>query len=123
MDTFGILGFIFGLLGFMAFLSESDLKKRIKRLEDELSQIKGTSYSVSKESLGKIAYGYIGKQVDISFKEDCWDPDVLTYGNTKGKNVIIDADDNWILVEITTPKKVLLRIFRLDSIDGLTAVN
>lgn len=123
MDTFGILGFIFGLLGFMAFLSESDLKKRIKRLEDELSQIKGTSYSVSKESLGKIAYGYIGKQVDISFKEDCWDPDVLTYGNTKGKNVIIDADDNWILVEITTPKRVLLRIFRLDSIDGLTAVN
>ncbi len=59
----------------------------------------------------------------ISFKEDCWDPDVLTYGNTKGKNVIMDADDNWILVEITTPKKVILRIFRLDSIDGLTAVN
>jgi len=123
MDTFGILGFIFGLMGFMAFLSESDLKKRIKRLEDELSQIKGTSFSVSKESLAGIASGYIGKQVKISFKEDCWDPDVLTYGNTKGKNVIMDADDNWILVEITTPKKVILRIFRLDSIDGLTAVN
>jgi hypothetical protein len=123
MDTFGILGFIFGLMGFMAFLSESDLKKRIKRLEDELSQIKGTSFSVSKESLAGIASGYIGKQVIISFKEDCWDPDVLTYGNTKGKNVIMDADDNWILVEITTPKKVILRIFRLDSIDGLTAVN
>lgn len=123
MDTFGILGFIFGLMGFMAFLSESDLKKRIKRLEDELTQIKGTSFSVSKESLAGIASGYIGKQVIISFKEDCWDPDVLTYGNTKGKNVIMDADDNWILVEITTPKKVILRIFRLDSIDGLTAVN
>lgn len=123
MDTFGILGFIFGLMGFMAFLSESDLKKRIKRLEDELTQIKGTSFSVSKESLAGIASGYIGKQVIISFKEDCWDSDVLTYGNTKGKNVIMDADDNWILVEITTPKKVILRIFRLDSIDGLTAVN
>ena len=62
-------------------------------------------------------------RVKISFKEDCWDSDVITYGNTKrGKNVILDADDNWILVEVTTPKNTLQKIFRLDSIDGLTLV-
>lgn len=49
--------------------------------------------------------------------------DVITYGNTKrGKNVILDADDNWILVEVTTSKNTLQKIFRLDSIDGLTLV-
>ena len=47
---------------------------------------------------------------------------MISYGNTKGKSVILDVDENWILVEITTPKKTLQKIFRIDSIDGLTLV-
>ena len=73
-------------------------------------------------SCGELREENIGQQVKISFKEDCWDSDVISYGNTKGKNVILDADENWILVEITTPKKTLQKIFRIDSIDGLTLV-
>ena len=123
METFGYIGFVFGLFGFIAFCSQSGLKKRIKRLEDALAQTKGTSFAISKESLAKIASDYVGQRVKISFKEDCWDSDVITYGNTKrGKNVILDADENWILVEVTTPKNTLQKIFRLDSIDGLTLV-
>lgn len=120
MDALGILGFVFGIMGLLAYCSQSELKKRIKRIEDELAATKGSSYAISKESLCKLASANIGKQVEISFKEDCWDPDVISYGNTKGKNVIMDADNDWIAVEITTPKKVINKIFRIDSIDGLT---
>lgn len=122
MEVFGYLGFVFGLLGVLAFCSQSELKNRIKRIEDELSSTRGTSYSLSKESLARIALEYKGQQVKISFKEDCWDSDVITYGNTKGKNIILDADDSWLLVEITTPKRSVQKLFRLDSIDGLTLV-
>ena len=122
MDGLVYVALIFSLMGMMAFCSQSDLKKRIKRLEDELASTKGSSYALSKESLCKFAKENIGQQVQISFKEDCWDSDVISYGNTKGKNVILDVDENWILVEITTPKKTLQKIFRIDSIDGLTLV-
>ncbi len=122
MDGLVYVALVFGLMGVFAFCSQSDLKKRIKRLEDELASTKGSSYALSKESLAKFAKENIGQQVKISFKEDCWDSDVISYGNTKGKNVILDADENWILVEITTPKKTLQKIFRIDSIDGLTLV-
>jgi hypothetical protein len=37
-------------------------------------------------------------------------------------HIILDADENWILVEITTPRKTVQKLFRLDSIDGLTLV-
>ena len=122
MDGLVYVALVFGLMGVFAFCSQSDLKKRVKRLEDELASTKGSSYALSKESLAKFARENIGQQVKISFKEDCWDSDVISYGNTKGKNVILDADENWILVEITTPKKTLQKIFRIDSIDGLTLV-
>ena len=122
MDGLVYVALVFGLMGVFAFCSQSDLKKRIKRLEDELASTKGSSYALSKESLAKFARENIGQQVKISVKEDCWDSDVISYGNTKGKNVILDADENWILVEITTPKKTLQKIFRIDSIDGLTLV-
>ncbi|MCR5739257.1 MAG: hypothetical protein K6G43_05520 [Lachnospiraceae bacterium] len=123
MDALGILGFVFGIMGVLAYCSQSELKKRIKRIEDELAGVKGSSYAVSRESLFKLASANIGKQVEISFKEDCWDTDVISYGNTRGKNVIMDADHDWIAVEISTPKKKINKIFRIDSIDGLTMVN
>ena len=122
MDGLVYVALVFGLMGVFAFCSQSELKKRIKRLEDELASTKGSSYAISKESLYKFAKENIGQQVKISFKEDCWDSDVISYSNPKGKNVILDADENWILVEITTPKKTLQKIFRIDSIDGLTLV-
>ena len=122
MEALTYLGFVFGLMGFLAFCSQSDLKRRIKRLEHELASTKGSSYAVARESLAKLASQNIGKTVKISFKEDCWDSDVMVYGNTKGKNTILDADDNWILVEISTPKKTIEKLFRIDSIDGITLV-
>ena len=122
MDGLVYVALVFSFMGMMAFCSQSELKKRIKRLEDELASTKGSSYAISKESLYKFAKENIGQQVKISFKEDCWDSDVISYGNTRGKNVILDADENWILVEITTPRKTLQKLFRIDSIDGLTLV-
>ena len=122
MEVLGYMGFVFGLLVFLAFCSLSDIKNRISKIEDELAATKGTSYSLSKESLAKLALDYKNQQVLISFKEDFWDSDVISYGNTKGKNIILDADDNWLLVEITTPKNTVDKLFRLDTIDGVTLV-
>lgn len=123
MEVMGTLGFVFGILGFLAFCSQSSLKSRIKRLEDELSSMKGSSYSLSRESIAGYASQNKGKRVKISFKEDCADTDVIMYGNTKGSNVILDSDDSWILVEITSPKKTVRKLLRIDSIDGLTLIN
>lgn len=120
MEVLGYVGFVLGLFGVFAYCSQSDLKKRIKRLEDELASTKGTSYALSKESLAKFATENIGCKVQISFKEDCWDSDVISYGNAKRGNVILDADKNWILVEVNTPKEAKQKLFRLDSIDGIT---
>lgn len=122
MEVLGYIGFALGIFGFLAFCSQSDMKKRIKRLEAELSSTKGTSYSLSKEALAKLAAEYKNNRVKIEFKEDCWDSDVITYGNTKGKNVILDSDESWILVEITTHKTTLRKLLRLDSIAGLTLI-
>lgn len=123
MEAMGIIGFVFGILGFTAFCSQSSLKSRIKRLEDELSSMKGSSYSLSRESIAGYASQNKGKRVKISFKEDCADTDVIMYGNPKGSNVILDSDDSWILVEITSPKKTVRKLLRIDSIDGLTLIN
>ncbi len=123
MDTFSILGFVFGLMGIAAFCEQPGLKKRIKRLEDELSLMKGSSYCREKESFAKLAAEYTGRRVKISFKEDCADYDVIAYGNAKGRNVILDADESWILVEITASGKKMQKLFRIDSIDALTLVN
>ena len=121
MNTLGILGFVFGVFGLMAYLSISPLKRKIEKLEEALAAMEGTTYHEDRESLLKAAAGYIGKSVEIEFKEDHADTDIGYYGNSKhGSNTILDADRDWILVHTETPKGNMDKLIRMESIQKIT---
>ena len=79
------LAFAFGIFGFMAFLSLSSLKGRVRALENQLRSLQGTDYAAEKASLIEAAKAYIGQPVQLSFKEDEEDGDVLLGGSTWSK--------------------------------------
>lgn len=115
------IGFVFGIFGLMAYLEISGLKKRIGKLEEQLSKMSGTSYAKEKQSLKQIVTSLIGEDVELSFKEDEMDFDVINYGNTKyGKTILLDADEDWIKVRIVTPKEEKIKLIRVSSIARIT---
>ena len=121
MNTLGMLGFILGVFGLMAYLNISPLKRKIEKLESALSAMEGTTYHEDRESLLKAAAGYIGKSVEIDLKEDHKDTDIEYYGNSKyGSNTILDVDRDWILVHTETPKGNMDKLIRMESIQRIT---
>ena len=117
MDYLGILGFIFGIFGLLAYTSMGTLKRRIDNLESALANMKGTSYHDDRDSLLKMAESYMGKEVKIELKEDHEDMDISYYGNSKhGSNTIIEADRDWMLVHVKTPKGEKDKLIRLESV-------
>lgn len=117
------LGFIFGIFGLMAYLEISTLKKRIDDLERQLTKMQGTSYHEDRKALLQVAGSYIGKKVNIDLKEDHEDVDIFNYGNTKhGSNVILDADDEWLLLRIETPKGNKEKLIRMESIERISVI-
>ncbi len=115
------LAFAFGIFGFMAFLQSSEQKRRIDKLENALAALRGTSYHEIRKDLIRAAKSYIGQSVQLSFKEDRMDADVVSYGNTKhGTNTIVDVDDEWMLVHITSPKGNKDKLIRLESIQAIS---
>lgn len=115
------IGFVFGIFGLMAYLEISGLKKRIGKLEEQLSKMSGTSYAKEKQSLKQIVTSSIGDEVELSFKEDETDIDAINYGNTKyGKIILLDADDDWIKVKVVTPKEEKIKLIRVSSITKVT---
>lgn len=121
MEYMGILGFIFGIFGLLAYTSMGPLKRRVEALEEELARTKGTSYHEERSSLVRAAEGYIGKKVDIDLKEDHEDSDIISYGNTKhGSNTIMDVDGGWMLLKIDSPKGSKQKLIRLESVQRIT---
>jgi hypothetical protein len=115
------LGFMFGVFGLMAYFEVSSLKKRVTELERELTAIRGTSYHEDRNALLNVVKSYIGEKVHIDLKEDHEDVDILSYGNTKhGSNTIVDADGEWILVHIESPKGDMDKLIRMESIDRIS---
>ena len=113
--------FVFGILGMMGYLESFSLKKRIKALEEQLAGIEGTDAFDDRRSLLAVIRGYIGKKVEISFKEECEDVDVVMYGNTgHGSNTILDADENWMLVRIEGPKGTKEKLIRMSAVKGVS---
>ena len=120
MEYLGVLGFVFGIFGFFAYLQMSALKKRVMDLERALSKIEGTTYAENARSFAKAMNEYVGKSVIIDFREDYMDSDIISYGNTKhGSNVILDVDEEWMLVRVETPKKTMEKLIRTDSVSGV----
>ena len=119
-----VLGFVFGIFGLMAYLELSQLKKRVKTLEEQLTKVEGTTYAEDRQSLQKIVRSCIGRSVRLEMKEDERDADIMMYGNTKhGSNTILDADDAWMLVEVKGPKQVKRKLIRLESISRIGTEN
>ena len=118
-----VVAFILGVFGISAYLQISGLKNRIAALERELTGIKGTSYHEDRGDLVKMVNECIGKKVNIDLKEDHMDIDIINYGNTKhGSICIVDADHDWRLVHIETPKGNKDKLIRMESIEGLSII-
>ena len=115
--------FIFGIFGLMAYMQVSSLKGRIDEMERQLTQMKGTSYHEDRTALLQAAKNYMNKAVNIDLKEDHEDFDIMNYGNTKhGTNTILDADNEWLLVRIETPKAVKTKLLRMESIERISVI-
>ncbi|MBR3228119.1 MAG: hypothetical protein IKF68_06195 [Erysipelotrichaceae bacterium] len=116
-----VIAFIFGIFGLMAYLEVSSLKGRISDLEEALANLKGSSFHEDRSALFRIISDHIGKKVMIDLKEDQEDVDVIMYGNTKyGSNTIVDADRDWLLVHIETPKGNKDKLIRMQSIERIS---
>ena len=115
--------FIFGIFGLMAYMQVSSLKVRIDEMERQLTQMKGTSYHEDRTALLQAAKTYMNKAVNIDLKEDHGDIDIMNYGNSKhGTNTILDADNEWLLVRIETPKAVKTKLLRMESIERIRVI-
>ena len=115
-----IAAFVFGIFGLMAFVQLSSLQARVKKLESELGRMEGTSFVEERKSLAKAVKEYYGLPVNINFKEDESDVDIVMYGNSKhGHNIIMDSDDEWMQVKVVGPKAVKTKLIRLDSVSGV----
>ena len=110
-------GLIFGIFGLMAYMQVFELKKRVQAMEREMSKMKGTSFHDDPRALLQAARGLIGRKVEIEMKEDHMDADIISYGNTRyGANTILDADDDWLLIHIDSPKESKDKLIRLESV-------
>ena len=115
------LGFIFGIFGLLAYLQISPLKRRMDKLEEELTRTKGTSFHEDRQSLMNAICSYTGEKVILTLKEEYRDADIVSYGNTKhGSNTILDADEDWMLIRIETPKGNKQKLIRMESIQSVS---
>ncbi len=115
------IAFAFSIFGLVAFEMVFSLKKRLDKLEEQLTKVKGTPFHKNRQDLVKAAKGYIGQAVDIEQKEDYMDYDISSYGNTKhGSNTILEVDEDWLLVRIDTPKGSKEKLIRTESIARIT---
>lgn len=118
------IGIVFGIFGLLAYVELSSLKKRVISLEEELARIAGTSSFEERKALLDAVDAYIGKQVLLDLKEDFTDADIVMYGNTKhGTNTILDADDDWLLVRIDSPRGSKEKLIRAGAIQRISLVN
>ena len=116
------VGFVFGIFGLIAFAELSSLKKKIGTLEEQLAKTEGTPAFEERNALVEALQSYIGKPVVLELKEDFGDVDVMSYGNTKhGSNTILDADDEWVLVRIESPKGTKEKLLRVGAVQRVSA--
>ena len=120
------VGWVFGFFGFLAFLQLSELsglKSRVSELERQLTDMKGTSFHEDRQALLKAAKNYIGQQIVLDLREDHEDVDVMMYGNTKhGSVTVLDADDQWMLVRVGTPKGDKEKLIRMESVSRISVI-
>lgn len=123
MEYMGIIGFVFGIFGILAYMEVSSLKRRVERLEEQLAATEGTEQYVARQAFVQAAKSYIGMKVKIDLKEEHEDFDIINYGNSKhGSNTILDADEDWLLVHIESSKGNKDKLIRAGSIQHIEVV-
>lgn len=111
---------VFGIFGLIAFGEVCALQRKVSSLEAQLGKVEGTPQYEERQSLIRAAGDYIDKQVVIELKEEYQDVDITMYGNTKhGSNTILDVDDDWILVQITSAKGTKQVLIRTEAVQSL----
>ena len=114
------VAFVFSIFGLLAYTEISSLKSRITQLERSLTKMEGTSQHIDRKALIKAASEYIGSDVVLDLKEDYQDADIMLYGNTKnGSNIILDADEDWILVETRSKKGTETKLIRTEGLESI----
>ncbi len=117
------VAFVFAIFGFMAYFQISALKRKVENLEEQLTKIQGTPASLDRSALTSAIKTYVGQKVRIDLKEDHEDADIVMYGNSKhGSNTILDVDDDWFLVRISSPKGDKTKMIRLSSVERISLV-
>ncbi len=117
------VAFIFAIFGLVAYLETSSLKRRVEKLEEQLAKTEGTPWHAERQSLQQAVRSCIGKTVKLELREDHEDVDIGIYGNGKhGTNTILDADDEWLLVRIESPKGVKEKLIRMQSIQRISEI-
>ena len=110
---------VFSVFGLLAYTEISSLKSRITQLERSLTKMEGTSQHIDRKALVKAASEYIGSDVVLDL-EDYQDADIMLYGNTKnGSNIILDADEDWILVETRSKKGTETKLIRTEGLESI----
>ena len=118
------IGFILGIFGLMAYLQCSSLKRRIEKLEEQLTKTEGTTFHEDRRALLEAAHSYIGQKVSLELKEDHEDVDIMSYGNgSHGSNTILDVDEDWLLIRIESPKKCKDKLIRMESVERITVIS
>ncbi len=122
MEYMGVVAFVFGIFGLLAYLNQGSLKKRITDLERQLTKMQGTSYADDRKALIKLAKEYAGQPVKIDLKEDYEDVDIVMYGNSKyGTNTILDVDEDWMRVRVESAKKAPKeKLIRLEAVQRIS---
>ena len=111
---------VFSVFGLLAYTEISSLKSRITQLERSLTKMEGTAQHIDRKALVKAASEYIGSDVVLDLKEDYQDADIMLYGNTKnGSNIILDADEDWILVETRSKKGTETKLIRTEGLESI----
>lgn len=117
------IGFVFGIFGLLAYCEISSLKRRISDLERSLTAMQGTSYHEDRTALVRATREYICRQVNIDLLEDHADTDIIMYGNSRhGTNTILDADNEWLLVQIDSPGKSTTKLIRMESVERISLI-
>jgi hypothetical protein len=111
------------IFGFIAFCSMGSLASRISKLEKQLGSIQGSPAHEEKLSLMKVMRDYIGKKVELEFRgEDC-DMDLVNATMRKGACIVEDVDKDWVRVHITYDKTDKVKLIRLQEISGVKGIS
>lgn len=69
----------------------------------------------TKLSYQKILPEYLKKMCEITLKEPLASIDIMF----SVKGILVDADDEWIMIEVECKKKKVLKMFRIDNIKSI----